>query len=58
MSPKRRTTAATAARKTQGAQRLALDLAPRLPLLDDEWLCTLARVVMCEVAARERQVSA
>lgn len=57
MSLPRRTTAATAARKTQRARRLALDLAPRLPLLDDEWLCTLARVVMNEVAVRERQVS-
>lgn len=57
MSPTRRTTAATAARRAQGARRLALDLAPRLQLLDDEWLCALARVVMCEVAARERRVS-
>lgn len=54
MSLPRRTTAATAARKTQRARRLALDLAPRLPLLDDEWLCALARVVMGEVAIREQ----
>lgn len=48
-----RTVAATKARKVKGAQRLAVDLAIRLPLLSDEWLCELARVVMREVSARE-----
>lgn len=48
-----RTVAATKARKVKATQRLATDLAIRLPLLDDEWLCELARVVMTEVAARE-----
>lgn len=48
-----RTVAATRARKVKAAQRMAVSLALRLSLLNDEWLCTLARVVMGEVAIRE-----
>ena len=58
-SPRRstltRTVAATTARTQIRAQRLALDLAERLPLLDDEWVVALARVVMTEVHIREQR---
>jgi hypothetical protein len=50
-----RTVAASRARRVKATQRMALTLATRLVLLDDEWLCELARVVMHEVSIRETQ---
>jgi hypothetical protein len=47
-----RTGAATAARKRKRAERLASDLAPRVTLLDDQWLVALADVLTEEIAAR------
>lgn len=47
-----RTAAATAARQRHAARRLALELAARVQLLDDEVLAVLVAVVANEAAAR------
>lgn len=49
-----RTVAATRARRTSSAKRLALDLGARLEFLDDEWLATLGRVIADEMALRQQ----
>lgn len=48
------TAAATAARKKAKAQKCALEAAVRLPLLDDDWLTVLRRVVDDEIRLRAR----
>lgn len=47
-----RTAAATAARQRRAARRLALELAARVQLLDDEVLAVLVAVVANEAARR------
>lgn len=49
---RRRPVEAIAARRQAKAKRLALDLAPRLELLDTEWLEALAEVIRDELEVR------
>lgn len=49
---RRRTSAATAARRRAKVQRMVFELALRLDELNDEWLAALAEVVAGEVEAR------
>ena len=46
------TTAATLARRQQKAQRLAVELAPRVALLPSDYLAALAGVLVAECAMR------
>jgi hypothetical protein len=50
---RRRPVAAIAARRAAKARRLALELAPRLELLDDEWLEALLEVIAAELESRK-----
>lgn len=53
---RRRTAAATMAVRRRRAEKLALDLAPRVPLLEDMWVQALAFVVVSEVRRRGLQL--
>lgn len=49
---RRRTAAATEARRRRKTEKLVLELAPRLEHLDQAWLVALYEVVVGELVAR------
>jgi hypothetical protein len=51
-APSSRTAAATEARKRAKAERLAVELAPRVALLDDQWVIALADRIVEELVQR------
>jgi hypothetical protein len=50
---RRRPVEAIMTRRQAKAKRLALEIAPRLELLDDEWLQALAGVISAELESRK-----